>query len=36
LRNWAVNPDDAVLSLQEIAYRILKQEDHSSASSAKQ
>jgi hypothetical protein len=36
LRNWAVNPDDAMLSLQEIAYRILKQVDHSSARAAKQ
>lgn len=36
LRNWALKPDDAMLSLQEIAYRILKHEDHSRARSAKQ
>jgi hypothetical protein len=26
LRNWAVHPDDAMLSLEEIAYRILTHE----------
>jgi hypothetical protein len=26
LRNWALHPDDAMLSLDEIAYRILKRE----------
>jgi hypothetical protein len=36
LRSWAVKPDEAMLSLQEIAYRILKHEDHSSARAAKQ
>ena len=28
LRNWATQPDDAMLSLEEIAYRILKHQDH--------
>jgi hypothetical protein len=26
LRNWAIHPDDAMLPLEEIAYRILKHE----------
>jgi hypothetical protein len=34
LRNWAVRPDDAVLSLEEIAHRILQHQDHSSAKAA--
>jgi len=36
LRNWAPQPDDAMLSLEEIAYRILKHQDHSSAKAAEQ
>jgi hypothetical protein len=35
LRNWAVHPEDAVLSLEEIAYRILAHEDNSNAEAAK-
>jgi hypothetical protein len=27
LRNWAIRPEDAMLSLQEIACRILKHQD---------
>ena len=26
LRNWSVHPDDALLSVEEIAHRILKEE----------
>jgi hypothetical protein len=29
LRNWANSPDDAMLSLEEIAHRILIQEEES-------
>jgi hypothetical protein len=36
LRNWAVHPDDAMLSLEEIAYRILKHEDQKNARAAEQ
>jgi hypothetical protein len=36
LRNWAVHPEDAMLSLEEIAYRILKHEGLSKARAAKQ
>jgi hypothetical protein len=36
LRNWAIHPDDAMLSLEEIAYRILKHQDHSNARAAEQ
>jgi hypothetical protein len=36
LRNWAVHPEDAMLSLEEIAYRILTEEDNSSARAAEQ
>jgi hypothetical protein len=28
LRNWAVHPEDAMLSLEEIAYRILTEEEN--------
>jgi hypothetical protein len=31
LRNWAVRPEDAVLSLEAIAYRILTHEDYPKA-----
>ena len=31
LRNWAVNSEDAMLSLEEIAYRILSQEENPKA-----
>jgi hypothetical protein len=34
LRNWAVHPEDAIFSLEEIAYRILTEEDNSSAKAA--
>src|ERR1700678_673272 len=34
LRNWAAHADDAMLSLEEIAYRILTEEDNSSAKAA--
>jgi hypothetical protein len=36
LRNWAVYPEDAMLSLEEIAYRILKHGDHSQVRGADQ
>jgi hypothetical protein len=36
LRNWALSPDDAMLSLEEIACRILKAEENSNAKAAKQ
>jgi hypothetical protein len=36
LRNWAISPDDAVLSLEETAYRILKAEENSNANAAEQ
>jgi hypothetical protein len=36
LRNWAVHAEDAMLSLEEIAYRILTEEDNSSAKTANQ
>jgi len=36
LRNWANRPEDAVLSLEEIAYRILTHKDSSNADAAKQ
>jgi hypothetical protein len=36
LRNWAVHPEDAMLPLEEIAYRILKHGGHSHARVAKQ
>jgi hypothetical protein len=31
LRNWAINSEDAMLSLEEIAYRILSQEENPKA-----
>ena len=31
LRNWAIRPEDAVLSLEEIAHRILNQEESPNA-----
>jgi hypothetical protein len=34
LRNWAAHPEDAMLSLEEIAYRILTEEDNSNAKAA--
>jgi hypothetical protein len=36
LRNWAIHPDDAMLSLEEIACRILTHENHSKKKAAKQ
>jgi hypothetical protein len=36
LRNWAVHPDDAMLSLEEIAYRILTHEESSDVKAAEQ
>jgi hypothetical protein len=36
LRNWAVSPDDAVRSLEEIAHRILNQEGSPNAEAAEQ
>jgi len=34
VRNWVVHPDDAMLSLQGVAYRILKHEARSDATTA--
>jgi len=36
LRNWAIDSGDAMLSLEEIAYRILTKNDNSSAKAAEQ
>ena len=36
LRSWAVNSEDAMLSLEEIAYRILSQEENPNAKAAGQ
>jgi hypothetical protein len=34
LRNWAVRPEDAMLTLKEIALRILREEENSNSRSA--
>ena len=34
LRNWAVSPEDAMLSLEEIARHILSQKEHSKGKTA--
>ena len=36
LRNWAVHPEDAMLSLEEVARRILNQEESPNAKAAEQ
>lgn len=35
LRNWAVSPEDAMLSLEEIACHILEEEEHPKGKAAK-
>jgi hypothetical protein len=36
LRNWAVLPEDAMLPLEEIALRVLNQEENRNAKAARQ
>lgn len=36
LRKWAVRPQDAVLPLEEIAHRVLNQEERKNAKAAEQ
>jgi hypothetical protein len=36
LRNWAIHPEEAMLSLEEIAHRILSQREKPHAKAARQ